>query len=164
MLQIEEPALLAWVWRTLDWHIGRMEVTGLSQVHQFLLNCKLMGFTKSDVLSSFYDSDVDEVLSGIVADKEVLMERRCRDAFVLSATKERTRMSAFQKDVARCVKEVGGEVFPELEGMPSKEWLLQEHIDEVSGYSFDLLIPKLNLIIEVQSSPMLPLCLSYGVI
>ena len=55
VLEVQDASTLAWVWRTLDRHIGDMEVTGLSQVHQFLLHCRLEGITKHDVLCAFYD-------------------------------------------------------------------------------------------------------------
>jgi hypothetical protein len=48
-----------------------------------------------------------------------------------------------------CIRSVADAVFPELMGTPSEEWMVEEHIDVGSGYSFDVYIPSVGLVIEV---------------
>jgi len=48
-----------------------------------------------------------------------------------------------------CIRSVAGAVFSELIGTPSEEWMVEEHIDAGSGYSFDVYIPSVGLVIEV---------------
>jgi hypothetical protein len=182
-----DPALLCWIWRSLDLLLGEMQADGLSQVHQFLLHAHLSNFTREDVYAAFYGTRAaPEGVRQTLNAKEESAEQRCRREFVNESLQQRaaqrsSRLHAHVSDVllqvappllrralgaradggaATARGAVGGggrggkgvqEVVEEdgQDGGLGGEWLVHEYIDPASGYSFDLFIPALSLVIEV---------------
>lgn len=154
----QDPALLCWIWRSLDLLLPTMQADGLSQVHQFLLHAQIGNFTREDVYAAFYGTRAaPPAVRQSLNSKEESAEERCRREFILESQAQRLaqQSSRLHEHVSTMIADVA----PRLLGFPSAAnvdasgahlaWLEHEHIDDVSGYSVDILIPAQSIAIEV---------------
>lgn len=162
-----DPALLCWIWRSLDSLMPSMQADGLSQVHQFLLHAQLSNFTREDVFTAFYGqrsapASVRQTFNAL----EESAEERCRREFIHESLLHRIaqRSSRLHEKVSSVLLEVAPTIIPDLRPATQSEegehndWLQQEYVDHLSGYSMDMLIPSYAIAIEVDGS--LPLSLA----
>jgi len=153
-----DPALLCWIWRSLDLLLPSMQADGLSQVHQFLLHAHFGNFTREDVFTAFYGRRAaPQALRQTFAAMEESAEQRCRREFISESRAQRLvqNSSRLHEHVSAVLQHVAPSVLPGLcageQDAASGEcgWLLQEHVDSLSGYSVDMLIPSHSIAIEV---------------
>lgn len=171
-----DPALLCWIWRSLDLLLPSMQADGLSQVHQFLLYAQIGNFTREDVFTAFYGTRVAPLaVRQTLNDMEESAEERCRREFIRESRAQcvAQRSSRLHEHVSAVLIQVAPQVLPSLplEGKghadsrlhrsvllsrdvpatysQAHSWLQHEVVDSLSGYSIDMLIPAHSIAIEV---------------
>jgi len=173
-----DPALLCWIWRSLDLLLPSMQADGLSQVHQFLLYAQIGNFTREDVFTAFYGTRVTPpAVRQTLNDMEESAEQRCRREFIRESRAQclAQRSSRLHEHVSSVLVQVAPSVLPSLRLVGASEdradahpptrglrsgdvpamdsqtcpWLQHEFVDSVSGYSIDMLIPDHSIAIEV---------------
>ena len=153
-----DPALLCWIWRSLDVLLPSMQADGLSQVHQFLLHAQLGNFTREDVFTAFYGTRAaPPAVRQTFNAMEESAEQRCRREFINESEAQRRvqASSRLHEDVSAVLFHVAPSVLPALSshtrdaGVEKCGWLVQEYVDGVSGYSIDMLIPSHSIAVEV---------------
>ena len=154
-----DPALLCWIWRSLDLLLPSMQADGLSQVHQFLLYAQFGNFTREDVFTAFYGTRVaPPAVRQTLNDMEESAEERCRREFIRESRAQSVaqRSSRLHEHVSAVLIQVAPQVLPSLplDGKGHADTrphscLQHEVVDSVSGYSIDMLIPAHSIAIEV---------------
>uniref|UniRef100_A0A7S4JSF5 RAP domain-containing protein n=1 Tax=Guillardia theta TaxID=55529 RepID=A0A7S4JSF5_GUITH len=161
VIESEDPALLCWIWRALDTLMKSLTNPGLSQVHQFFLyNNLCLNVTREEVFRAFYgNSNSPREVRSLTHSIEESTHLLCKQAFITESRQLRalTESSRFHSEVIHVLRDIGQNTVEAIFGSrlvqtgaaEACDWILSEHIDERSGYSFDIYIPSCNLVVEV---------------